>query len=64
MDYQQIKPKTAPELHRELARLREQLRDRRFKVAQGQHQDVREIRELKRDIARFLTRLKVLNHAK
>lgn len=62
MNYQELKPKTAAELQRELARLRELLRDRRFKVAQGQHKDVRELRELKHDIARLLTRLKELSH--
>jgi ribosomal protein L29 len=64
MNYKELKPKTAPELQRELARLRESLRQLRFKVAQGQHKDVRELRELKHDIARILTRLGELSHGK
>ncbi len=58
MDTPNLSHKSPIELQRELARLREQLRDRRFKVAQGQHPDVRELRELKRAIARLLTTLK------
>ena len=55
MDITEIKQKSPVELQRLLQEKRELLRDRRFKVAQGQHKDVREIRELKRDIARILT---------
>lgn len=52
---------SATELQRRLAASREQLRRRRFQVAQGQHTDVREIREIRRDIARLLTRLRQLS---
>lgn len=62
MDTPSLKQKSPVELHRELGRLREQLRDRRFKVVHGQQTDVRELRELKRAIARHLTALK--SHAK
>ena len=57
MEYKELQQKSAPELQRLLASLREQLRDKRFRVSEGQHKDVREIRELKKDIARLLTRL-------
>ena len=60
MDFKELRQKSVPELQRLLAAWREQLRDKRFRVAQGQHKDVREIRELKRDIARVLTQLRQL----
>lgn len=60
MKFSDIKNKSVAELNRELIQLRANLRDRRFKVVQGQHKDVREIRELKTDIARILTHLKAL----
>jgi len=62
MKFSELKNKSSVELNRELTQLRANLRDRRFKVAQGQHKDVREIRELKTDIARILTRLQELTH--
>lgn len=58
MKFSDLKNKSTAELNRELTQLRAALRDRRFKVAQGQHKDVREIREARTDIARILTRLK------
>lgn len=57
MDWNELNQKSPTELQRLLQEKRELLRDRRFKVAQGQHKDVREIRELKRDIARLMTKL-------
>ncbi|MEK7637006.1 MAG: 50S ribosomal protein L29 [Patescibacteria group bacterium] len=57
MDWSELEQKSPTELQRLLQEKRELLRDRRFKVALGQHQDVRELRELKRDIARVLTKL-------
>lgn len=61
MKFSDLKHKSTTELNRELTQLRATLRDRRFKVAQGQHKDVREIREAKTDIARILTRLQELS---
>jgi ribosomal protein L29 len=49
--------KSPKELQRELGRLREQLRDKRFKISQGQNPHVRELRVLKRSIAQILTKL-------
>lgn len=57
MDFAELKMKSPVELQRLLQEKRDQLRDRSFKVAQGQQKDVREIRELKRDIAKILTKL-------
>lgn len=57
MDWSELRQKSPVELHRLLNEKREQLRDRRFKVAQGQQKDVREIRELKQDIARLMTKM-------
>lgn len=58
MDFKELRQKSPVELQRLLQEKRDQLRDRRFKVAQGQHKDVRELRELKHDIARLLTKMK------
>ena len=56
MDWKELQLKSPNERERLLQEKNQQLRDRRFKVAQGQHKDVREIREIKRDIARLLTK--------
>lgn len=58
MDFKELRQKSPVELERLLQEKRGLLRDRRFKVAQGQHKDVRELRELKQDIARLLTKMK------
>lgn len=60
MTWTELKQKSATELQRLLHDQQDQLRDRRFKVAQGQHKDVREIRELKHAVARIQTRLQQL----
>lgn len=41
--------------------MREQLRSARFRVSQGQLKDVRQVRSLKRDIARAQTKLQQLS---
>lgn len=61
MTWSDIKNKTAPELWRELAGLQAQLQTTRFRVGQGQLKDVRQVRQLKRDIAQHLTKLKQLS---
>ena len=58
MEYKEIKTKTEAELHRLLADHRDRLREARFKDASRQLKDVREIREIKKTIARLLTTLK------
>lgn len=54
-EWKDITTKEAPELVRELAANRERLRDLRFRISQGQHKDVREVRELRTRIARIQT---------
>jgi len=58
MDTKELHKKSPDVLKRELAHLREELRDLRFKVSQNQHKDVRALRNAKRDIARILTELR------
>lgn len=64
MEFKLLLQKSEPELQRQLANLREQLRSRRFKVTQGQHKDVREIREMRQAIAQILTRLRQISVTK
>jgi large subunit ribosomal protein L29 len=54
MDYKEIKNKSESELHRILAEYRDKLRDLRFKDASKQLKNVREIRKVKKIIARVL----------
>lgn len=61
MSWSEIKDKSATELSRSLAEMREKLRDARFRVGQGQQKNVRLVRHLKRDIARTLTKQKQLS---
>ncbi len=58
MEFKEIKNKTLAELHRLLAAERDKLREARFKDASRQLKNVREIREIKKTIARVLTTLK------
>ena len=63
MDWSEINLKSPNELKRLLSERRDLLRHRRFKVAQGQQKDVREIREFKRTVARLLTKLRTINNS-
>jgi len=47
------------ELQRNLSEKRERLRQLRFDLASGKVKNVREIREIRRDIARIITILKI-----
>ena len=58
MTIKELKGKTTAELTRLLSTEREKLRDLRFKVAQGQLKDVREVREARHTVARIMTLLK------
>ncbi len=51
----ELRMKGPSELQKMLAAAREELRDLRFRVAADQHKDIREIRSLRRRIARILT---------
>lgn len=55
MEFKELKSKTEKELHAMLAESREKLRDLRFKDANKQLKNVREIRGIKRTISRVLT---------
>jgi large subunit ribosomal protein L29 len=58
MDLKELKIKGLEELKTLLAEKREKLRDMRFKLALDSHKDVREVREIKKTIARILTLIK------
>ncbi len=55
MEIKELKSKSQPELKKLLGETRERLRELRFKAANGQLKDVRDIREQRRIIARILT---------
>ena len=56
-ELKELKLKSVSELQRLLAASREKLRDLRFKDSQNQLKNIREIRALKKKIARILTLL-------
>lgn len=58
MDIKELRKKSEAELDKFLQQQREVMRDLRFKVAAKQHKDVRNLRDVKHDIARILTVLK------
>lgn len=58
MDIKELRKKTGEELQKLLKSTQEQLRDLRFRVLAKQHKDVRELRQVKRDVARIKTILK------
>ncbi len=58
MKLKELRLKQESELQKLLASSREIFRDLRFKIISKQHKDVREIREVKKTIARILTVLK------
>ena len=64
MNIKELREKTKKELNTLLNSQRERLRELRFKVASKQLKNVREIREIKKTIARILTLLKKENSAK
>ncbi|RMD58941.1 50S ribosomal protein L29 [Candidatus Parcubacteria bacterium] len=63
MEFKDLKNKSEAELHRLLAEMREKLRELRFKDANRQLKDVREIRQIRKTIARILTLLNSLHRA-
>lgn len=58
MEINDLKNKNEKDLQELLAQKRDLLRELRFKVSEKQLKDVREIREVKKDIARVLTVLR------
>jgi ribosomal protein L29 len=61
MTFKELKTKSIKELHELLAESREKLRINRFKDANKQLKNVREIRKTKNLIARVLTLLNIQN---
>lgn len=57
MKISEIKQKSQNELHRILAEKQEKLRQLRFDLVSGKVKNVREIRQIKKDIARINTTL-------
>ncbi|PIR72868.1 MAG: 50S ribosomal protein L29 [Candidatus Nealsonbacteria bacterium CG10_big_fil_rev_8_21_14_0_10_36_23] len=58
MKFSELRQRPKPELQKLLAENREKLRQLRFDLASGKVKNVREIRKIKKDIARILTLLK------
>lgn len=58
MGTSELRQKTKSELQKTLQDSREKLRQLRFDLAAGKVKDIREIRRVKKDIARMLTILK------
>jgi len=58
MKIKEIRQKSEAQLQKQLKAMREELRDLRFKISNKQYKDVRDLRDLKKDIARVLTVMK------
>jgi large subunit ribosomal protein L29 len=58
MKITELRQKSKTELEKILAESREKLRQLRFDLASGKVKNVREIRKIKKDIARILTIIK------
>jgi large subunit ribosomal protein L29 len=58
MNIQEIRRKSNNEVQKTLKELRERLRQLRFDLEAGKVKNIREIRAIKKDIARILTCLK------
>lgn len=58
-----LRAKGAVELQKLLASSREELRDLRFRVMSNQHKDIRDLREVRKRIAKILTILAHHSHA-
>ncbi len=57
MKTQELRQKSSGELHKLLQAKRERLRQLKFDLASGKVKNVREIRQIKKDIAKILTLL-------
>lgn len=62
MDYAELKNRNTSELQLLLAESREQLRSLRFRIANRELKDVRELREVRQTIARALTEINRRRH--
>lgn len=59
MEFKELKKKSVNELHKMLAESRDKLRDLRFKDANKQLKNVREIRKIRKTVAQILMLLKI-----
>ena len=64
MDIKEIKNKSVAELNHLLGDSRKKLAELKFKVSQNQLKNLREVRTIKKDIAKILTVLAVNKKAK
>lgn len=55
LEWKELQGMSPPDLNRELARLREEIRTIRFRISQNQEKKVRELREYRKTVARILT---------
>lgn len=62
MKIAEIKRKSEQELQKNLLESKEKLRQLRFDLAAGKVKNIREIRAIKKDIARILTFLNIKKH--
>jgi large subunit ribosomal protein L29 len=58
MKIQELRQKSKPQLRKVLSDNQEKLRQLRFDLAAGKVKNVKEVRKIKKDIARILTLLK------
>ena len=63
MKIKEIKQKSEKDLQRDLIEIREKLRALKFDLSAGKVKNVREIRAIKKDIAKILTVLNSKKHA-
>ena len=59
MNYKELKIKKEVELHKILSEYRDRLRELRFKIANKQLKNIREIRIVRKTISRILTLLNI-----
>jgi len=64
MEFKELKKKTGKELNQLLSESREKLRDLRFKDANKQLKNIREIRLIRKTIAQVLTLMNLTKKAK
>jgi len=62
MKIKELRIKKEAGLHKTIAELREKLRILKFDLAAGKVKNVREIRQIKKDVAKILTILKEKKH--
>jgi len=63
MKIKEIKQRSEKDLHKDLIEIREKLRVLKFDLSAGKVKNVREIRTIKKDIAKILTVLNTKKHA-